>query len=100
MALEDVIAANTKAIEALTAALKASGGGKASGGTAAAPAGKYTKEQVQGALQALKEKKGADACKKIVKEVGGADMTKDITDPVKLDAVYLAAVAKAEEEEM
>ena len=110
MSLEQALAANTAALEALTAALA----GAKVGGTAATtstekpatekakpgrPPAKekaapvHTRDELSAALTELKEKTGsADAPREIIKSVGGAEKSKDIADE-KIDAVYDAVKA-------
>ena len=104
MSLEQALAANTAALEALTAALKAAPT------TAAAPAPKaekptkaekaekaekaaayearFDKAQMTAALNEVKEAKGVPEAKRIIKEVGKAEKMADIADPALIDAVY------------
>lgn len=96
MSLEQALAANTAAVEALTAVLKA-GAGKttpAAGKTEPAKSGyeaKFSKADMQSALNEVKEKLSTAEAKKLIKEVGGADKMADITDPATIDKVYEAA---------
>lgn len=97
MSLEQALAANTAAVEALTAVLKAGGGASAKGGTTTKTEtksgyeAKYSKADMQGALNEVKEKLSTADAKKLIKEVGGADKMADITDPATIDKVYEAA---------
>ena len=105
MALEDKIEALTKAIEANTAALKA-GGGSSSGSSAStstaaasAPASKHTRPEMQAALNEVKEKKGADAAKAIIKDKGGVAKMAEIPD-AKIDDVFDAAKKALADDDM
>jgi hypothetical protein len=101
MSLEKAIADLTVAIQENTAALKA-GGGKAaasSGGETTAntkpkgetkPSSKHTRAEMQAALSELKEKKGTEAARTVIKDVGGAGKMAEIPED-KIDAVYDAA---------
>ena len=103
MSIEQLIAANTAALEALTAAIKA-------GGTAA-PAAETTKvektektkvektkadeyeakhgaSEMQALLNKVKETKGVADAKRIISEIGKAAKMADITDPKLVDAVF------------
>lgn len=99
MSLEQALAANTAAVEALTAVLKSGAGASAKGGTTAAAGkteksgyeAKFSKADMQGALNEVKEKLSTADAKKLIKEVGGADKMADITDPATIDKVYEAA---------
>lgn len=115
MSLEQALADNTAALQALTAALSKSGvtaGGadaKTEKSTAktekgagkAAYEAKHTKEEMQAAMQEAKEKCGMETAKKIRAEVAKVDKLAEVTDPKVIDAVYEAAKAavKAKEEE-
>lgn len=105
MSLEQALAANTAAVEALTAALKAGGG------TAGAAAGKTTttktktetkvtpknsREEMQALLKKVKEEKSADDAKAIIKDVGGVEKMADIPED-KIDAVFDAATTALED---
>lgn len=101
MSLEQAIQALTEAVNANTAALK---GGKALAGGKTEPAkektgyeAKYSKADMQAALNEVKEKVSTADAKKIIKEVGGADKMADITDPATIDKVYEAAKGKLKE---
>jgi hypothetical protein len=104
MSLEQKIEALTAALEANTAALTKSVGG-ASGGTTTKTkkdepkgyAAKHSVEEMQAALQELKDKAGAPVAKGIVKEVGGKEKMAEITDPETIDKVYEAAKNKLKE---
>ena len=110
MSLEQALAANTAAIEALTAALQA-GGVPAATSTAAAekPAkaekapkaeklakaekeagyeAKHDAREMQAALNKVKETKGVAEAKRIISEVGKAAKMAEITDPKLIDAVF------------
>jgi methyl-accepting chemotaxis protein len=54
-------------------------------------------EEMQAALQELKDKAGAPVAKGIVKEVGGKDKMAEITDAETIDKVYEAAKKKLAE---
>lgn len=112
MSLEQALAANTAALEALTAALAGAkvGGTAASTGTekpatekAAAKPGRpakekpaapvRTREELAAVLTELKEKSGGtEAPRKLITSVGGVEKSKDIPDD-KIDAVYEAVKA-------
>jgi hypothetical protein len=102
MSLEQAIQALTEAVNANTAALK---GGKApaAGKTETKAEGKtgyeakYSKADMQAALNEVKEKVSTADAKKIIKEVGGVDKMADITDPATIDKVYEAAKGKLKE---
>lgn len=115
MSLEQALAENTAALQALTAAL--SKGGTAATGSAdtkadkpkadkptkAAYEAKHTKEEMQAAMQEVKEKCGMEAAKKIRAEVAKVDKLAEVTDPKVIDAVYeaaKAAVAAKEDDEV
>lgn len=112
MSLEQALAENTAALQALTAAL--SKGGTAATGSADAKAdkpkptkaayeAKHTKEEMQAAMQEVKEKCGMEAAKKIRAEVAKVDKLAEVTDPKVIDAVYeaaKAAVAAKEDDEV
>lgn len=115
MSLEQLIAANTAALEANTAALL----GKSTGGTKSAaaegektatakpatktkskPASEHTREEMQAALTELKEAVDAAAAKAVISNAGGVAKMAEIPDD-KIDAVYAAAkeaMAEAEGE--
>jgi hypothetical protein len=111
MSIEALLEANTKALEANTAALLKAGGGSAAatttttgsadagkgkgkGKTADAP--KITRDQVNGALVKLKDKFGMDEAKAIIKAQGKVEKMGEIKD-AQFQAVYEAAVARYEE---
>jgi hypothetical protein len=108
MALETALAENTAALKELTAAMKAGSGAKpavaaAGKGGAATPAaagkkGKHSKEDMQAALNDVKEKFGAGAAKEIISGTGGVEKMALIPEG-KFDAVYDAAKAKMAEGE-
>jgi hypothetical protein len=56
------------------------------------PASEHSKEEMVAALTELKDTKGKDAAKAVIKDVGGVDKMADIPDD-KIDAVYEAAKA-------
>lgn len=104
MSLEQVLADNTAALQALTAALAKGGAPAAStdaktekkadkGAGKVAYEAKHTKEEMQAAMQECKEKCGLDAAKKIRAEVAKVDKLAELTDPKIIDAVYEAAKA-------
>lgn len=110
MTIEQLIAANTAALEANTAALLKSGGsttgaGKTTGGSTAgagkttttAKGPKNTRESMVAALQKVKEEKSKEEAKALISEVGGVEKMADIPEG-KIDAVYDAAVKKLAEE--
>lgn len=109
MSIEQIIAANTVAIEALTAALIATtnlapsgdkpaadkpAAAKPAAKAAAAPKGP-TREEMVTLLTKLKDEQGADAAKGVVKAAGGVVKMADIPDG-KIKAVYEAAKTKLE----
>lgn len=100
MSLEQALAENTAALQALTAALSKGGtaatgsaDAKADKATKAAYEAKHTKEEMQAAMQEVKEKCGMEAAKKIRAEVAKVDKLAEVTDPKVIDAVYEAAKA-------
>lgn len=109
MSLEQALAENTAALQALTAALAK--GGAAAAAPAAAPAAEkppkgkkeaaapaapsIDRSTVNAALEEVKNKHGVEAAKKVIKEAGGVDKRADIPDD-KLQAVYDAAKKAAE----
>lgn len=118
MSIEKLIEANTAAMIALTAALTAAGtvtaastgtastgdtaastdkpaGGKGKGGKAPA-APKVTVEEMQAAVNEVKEKFGTTEAKEIIKSAGGVAKMADIPE-AKIEAVFKAAKAKLEE---
>lgn len=108
MSIEQAIAANTAALEALTAALVATAKLAPTGGAAAdkpagtKPAGTKpatpkgpTREEMIAVLTKLKDDQGAEAAKAVVKEKGGVAKMADIPDG-KIKAVYDEAKAKLE----
>lgn len=112
MSLEQALAENTAALQALTAALSKGGtpaadtkGDKPKGDKpkAAAYEAKHTKEEMQAAMQEVKEKCGMETAKKIRAEVAKVDKLAEVTDPKVIDAVYeaaKAAVAAKEDDEV
>ena len=60
------------------------------------PANEHSKEEMVAALTELKDTKGKDAAKAVIKDVGGVDKMADIPDE-KIDAVYSAAKAAMED---
>jgi hypothetical protein len=113
MSLEQALADNTAALQAMTAALLKGGtavpaadkpakGSGEKAGKAAAYEAKHSKEEMQAAMQELKEKCGMDAAKKVRAEVAKVDKLAEVTDPKVIDAVYdaaKAAIKAAEEDE-
>lgn len=108
MSLEEALAENTAAMKALTAALGKSGAATASTDSKAGgskPSGKssyeakHSKEEMQAAMQEVKEKLGMDAAKKIRSEVAKVDKLADLTDAKVIDAVYDAAKAAVKAKE-
>lgn len=113
MSLEQALAANTAALIAMTAALTAAGSvttastGTAATGETKAAAGKgkanTTKaepkgpsvEEMQAALNEVKEKFGAAEAKSIITDVGGAKKMAEIPE-AKIKAVFEAAKARLE----
>lgn len=59
---------------------------------------KHTRDEMEAALNALKDKKGIEAAKGVIKSAGGVDKKAEIPDD-KVDAVFDAATAAASEEE-
>lgn len=112
MSLEQALAENTAALQALTAALSKGGTSatdakadkpKADKPKAAAYEAKHTKEEMQAAMQEVKEKCGMETAKKIRAEVAKVDKLAEVTDPKVIDAVYeaaKAAVAAKEDDEV
>lgn len=109
MSLEQAIEKLTAAIEANTAAVTAAAGSAPAAAPAATGKGKkadtpkadtpkVTREQMTKALNDVKEAKGVDAAKGIIKDVGKAAKMADIADNL-IEAVYNAAVEKLAEEE-
>ena len=110
MSLEQALAANTAAVEALTAAIKAGGTTPSSGSTSgktetkpkaeakSKPKSAHSREDMAALLTKVKETFDATAAKTIIKEVGGSEKMADIADD-KIDAVYDAAKAKLEASE-
>lgn len=119
MSIEKLIEANTAAMIALTAALTAAGtvtaastgtastgdtastdkpatgAGKGKGkGAAAAP--KVSVEEMQAAVNEVKEKFGTAEAKSIIETAGGVKKMADIPE-AKIEAVFKAAKAKLEE---
>lgn len=109
--LEELIAANTAAIEANTAAIlgaganvgsapaatgKAATGVKTGGGRgkAATATSKFTADQVRDTLIKVKSEVGEDEAKRIISEVGGYEkLAQLVADPSKFDAVMEASEA-------
>lgn len=107
MSLEQAIAANTAALEALTAVLagaKVSATTTTTTTTEKAPEverttkvkktekftayeARFDKAQMTAALNKVKEDKGVPEAKRIIKEVGKQDKMADIVDPAIIDAV-------------
>lgn len=113
MSIEQAIAANTAALVALTEALvataklapgssaaaPAAAAGKPAGKPAAAAASKATRDEMVAALKELGETKGAHVAKEIISTIGKSEKMAGIKDAL-VDAVYKAAKAKLEEEEV
>ncbi len=105
MSLEQAIAANTAAIEALTAAM--SKGGAATTTTAGAkgkdkPAAyeaKHTVEEMQAAMNDVKEKCGKDKAIELRNTVGKVAKLADVKDAKVIDDLYEAAKAALKEVE-
>lgn len=117
MSIENDLQKLTAAIEALTAAITANGAAAPAAAPApaaekatrtkkdtpapaaapAAPAGP-TRDEVNAALETVREKKGVDAAKAIIKDAGGVSKRADIPED-KLAAVYEACKKASEEEE-
>lgn len=95
MSLEDLIAANTKALEANTAALKAGGTGAASTGSkpAAGTAPKVTLEQIVTVLTEIKEAHGGPAFKEVLRKFGA-------TKSAELKEADYAKVLKAAKDQL
>lgn len=108
MSIEQALAANTAAIEALTVAVLATA--KLAPGAAVADkaattkapkaeaAPKATRDEMVATLKELGETKSSDIAKAVIKEVGKSDKMAGIKDNL-VDAVYQAAKAKLTEEE-
>jgi hypothetical protein len=105
MALEQVIEANTEAMKALTAALlsgqrPATGGGKGGGGAGKATEPEHSFEEVTKICVRVKNEKGEDAAKDLIKTVGKAESLKKVAKE-NFDALFDAATAKlAEDDEL
>ena len=104
MSLEQAIAANTAAIEALTAAM--SKGGAATTTTAAkgkdkpaAYEAKHTVEEMQAAMNDVKEKCGKDKAIELRNTVGKVAKLADVKDAKVIDDLYEAAKAALKEVE-
>lgn len=90
MALEEAIAALTKALEANTKALGAGGGGSSGGGYSYVA--KHSQEEVANAVGEHKEKLGVPATKEMIKNaIGRESPFKEITKASELDKIYDAA---------
>lgn len=105
MSLEEALKANTAALEANTAALlKAGAPAKAKEEKApskakeekAAVKSKHSREEMVAAVVKVKDDFGQPEAKKLIKEVGGTELIKEVPDD-KIDALFDAAVAKHEE---
>lgn len=83
---------NTPAPAAEKAAAPAPAPKPAAKAAAKKPASEHTKEEMVAALTELRDTKGKDAAKAVIKDVGGVEKMADIPDD-KTDAVYEAAKA-------
>ena len=111
MSIEQLIAANTAALEANTAALLKAGGGSAKGDAKGETTGKsektetkstkttktayepkHTKAEAQAAANELKEEKGVAAAKAVIKELGFEKLA-DIEKAEDIDKLYAACKA-------
>lgn len=100
MSLEQAIAANTAALEALTAAMSKAGttvatttpaaGGKGKDRPAAYTA-KHTVEEMQTVMNELKEKVGKEKAIELRNTVGKVAKLSEVTDPKVIDELYEAA---------
>lgn len=105
MSLEQAIAANTAAIEALTAAMSKGGaattpaaGAKGKDKPAAYEA-KHSLEEMQAAMNDVKEKCGKDKAIEIRNNVGKVAKLADVKDAKVIDDLYEAAKAALKEVE-
>lgn len=105
MSLEQAIAANTAAIEALTAVMSKGGAAAATTSTKATkdkPAAyeaKHTLEEMQAAMNDVKEKCGKDKAIEIRNNVGKVAKLADVKDAKVIDDLYEAAKAALKEAE-
>lgn len=104
MSLEQAIAANTAAIEALTAAMSKGGAATTTTGTKtkdkpAAYEAKHTVEEMQAAMNDVKEKCGKDKAIELRNTVGKVAKLADVKDAKVIDDLYEAAKAALKEVE-
>ncbi len=108
MSLEQAIAANTAAIEALTAVMSKGGAAPAaaaSGGRAkaadkpAAYVAQHTVEEMQTVMNEVREKCGKDVAVELRNTVGKVAKLSEVSDPKVVDALYDAAKAKLKDAE-
>ncbi len=106
MSLEQAIAANTAAIEALTAVMSKSGGAATTTTTStkgkdkpAAYEAKHSLEEMQAAMNDVKEKCGKDKAIEIRNNVGKVAKLADVKDAKVIDDLYEAAKAALKEAE-
>jgi len=105
MSLEQAIAANTAAIEALTAVMSKGGAAatttstKATKDKPAAYEAKHTLEEMQAAMNDVKEKCGKDKAIEIRNNVGKVAKLADVKDAKVIDDLYEAAKAALKEAE-
>lgn len=104
MSLEQAIAANTAAVEALTAAIKAGGGASTSGKapketkTADKVKPAHSREELAAMMGKVKAEKGAEVAKALIKSDGKSDKLAEVAEE-NIDALFAAAEAKLAEEE-
>jgi hypothetical protein len=107
MSLEQALAANTAALEALTAAMSKAGVTAATTTTTgtkgkdkpAAYEAKHTLEEMQAAMNDVKEKCGKDKAIEIRNNVGKVAKLADVKDAKVIDDLYEAAKAALKEAE-
>lgn len=105
MSLEQALAANTAAIEALTAAMSKGGAAatttstKATKDKPAAYEAKHSLEEMQAAMNDVKEKCGKDKAIEIRNNVGKVAKLADVKDAKVIDDLYEAAKAALKEAE-
>ncbi len=105
MSLEQALAANTAAIEALTAAMSKGGATttttatKAPKDKPAAYEAKHSLEEMQAAMNDVKEKCGKDKAIEIRNNVGKVAKLADVKDAKVIDDLYEAAKAALKEAE-
>lgn len=106
MSLEQAIAANTAAIEALTAVMSKSGGAATTTTTStkgkdkpAAYEAKHSLEEMQAAMNDVREKCGKDKAIEIRNNVGKVAKLADVKDAKVIDDLYEAAKAALKEAE-